>query len=259
MTRRADGSAGDVDYGSIGDGYASIRQPDPRIARWIEGALADARTVLNVGAGAGSYEPLDRTVTAVEPSATMRAQRPPHLVKAIDATSGDIPFADDTFDAAMASVTVHQWPDLEQGLSEMRRVATGAVVILTFDPQPPQHWWLIDYVPELFEIEAGRMPTLDRIRRGLGGTSEVSIVPIPVDCTDRFGQALFGRPEQFLDPAVRRAMSAWTFLEPGRVEGFEAALSADLASGEWDRRYGRFRSIPQFDGGLRLVVAHRSP
>ncbi len=258
MSRRSDGSAGDVDYGAIGDGYASIRQPDPRIAVWIDEALGDAKTVLNVGAGAGSYEPLDRIVTAIEPSATMRAQRPAHLSKAIDATSGAIPFADDTFDAAMASVTAHQWPDLEQGLSEMRRVATGAVVVLTFAPRPPVHWWLIDYLPELFDIEAGRMPSLERIQRGLGGRSDVSVVPIPANCTDRFGQALFGRPEQLLDPDVRRAMSAWSFLDPRRVEEFEAALSADLASGEWDRRYGEFRSIPQFDGGLRLVVAHRS-
>ena len=147
MSRFEDGSAGDADYGLIGAGYARIRQPDPRIAAQFHAAFGDAKTVLNVGAGAGSYEPTDRDVTAVEPSASMRAQRPAQLSPAIDATADHLPFDDDSFDAAMASVTVHQWPDLEAGLGEMRRVTTGPVVILTFDPVPPQHWWIMDYVP----------------------------------------------------------------------------------------------------------------
>lgn len=254
MTRFPDGSAGDADYGSIGTGYALVRQPDPRIAAQFHAALGDARTVLNVGAGAGSYEPLDRDVTAVEPSASMRAQRPAGLSPAIDATSQDLPFADGAFDASMASVTVHQWPELERGLGEMRRVTRGPVAILTFDPVPPVNWWLIDYVPELFEVEAGRMPALDRIAAALGGSTEVRTVLIPADCTDRFGQALFARPEQLLDPDVRRAMSAWSFVSDDVVRRFVDALTADLASGAWDERYGAFRTLPEFDGGLRLVV-----
>lgn len=254
MARFPDGSAGDADYGSIGAGYALIRQPDPRIAAQFHAALGDARTVLNVGAGAGSYEPLDREVTAVEPSASMRAQRPATLSPAVDATSQDLPFADDTFDASMASVTVHQWPELERGLGEMRRVTRGPVAILTFDPVPPVHWWLIDYVPELFEVEAGRMPALDRIAAALGGSVDVRTVLVPADCTDRFGQALFARPEQLLDADVRRAMSAWSFVPDEVVQRFLDALSADLASGAWDEKYGAFRTLPEFDGGLRLVV-----
>lgn len=255
--RFSDGSAGDADYGTIGAGYALIRQPDPRIAAQFHAALGDARTVLNVGAGAGSYEPLDREVTAVEPSASMRAQRPATLSPAIDATAQELPFPDDSFDASMASVTVHQWPDPERGLGEMRRVTTGPVAILTFDPIPPEHWWLIDYIPELFEVEAGRMPAIDRVAAALGGRVEVQVVMIPADCTDRFGQALFARPEQVLDPAVRRAMSAWSFVDPAVVTRAIAALAADLESGAWDERYGRFRELTEFDGGMRLVVSHR--
>ena len=131
MSRFEDGSAGDADYSHLGPGYAAIRQPDPRIEARIWNALGDATTVLNVGAGAGSYEPWDRDVTAIEPSASMRAERPPSRPPAIDATAEAIPFADRSFDASMASVTIHQWPDLERGLREMRRVTRGPVVILS--------------------------------------------------------------------------------------------------------------------------------
>ena len=254
MKRFSDGSAGDADYGSIGAGYALIRQPDPRIAAEFHATLGDARTVLNVGAGAGSYEPTDRIVTAVEPSASMRAQRPAHLSVAIDATADSLPFADDSFDAAMASVTVHQWPDLARGLGEMRRVTTGPVVILTFDPVPPVTWWLIDYVPELFDVEAKRMPQLERISDALGGAAEIRTVMIPNDSSDGFGQAFFGRPERLLEPEVRRAMSAWSFVDDAVVERFVTALAADLASGEWDAKYGSFRDLEFFDGGMRLVI-----
>jgi len=254
MTRFSDGSAGDANYGEIGAGYALIRQPDPRIAAAFHDALGDARTVLNVGAGAGSYEPTDREVTAVEPSASMRAQRPPHLAVAVDATADALPFADDSFDASMASVTVHQWPDLAAGLGEMRRVTRGPVVILTFDPVPPLNWWLIDYVPELFEVEGRRMPPLDTIAAALGGHTEVRTVPVPVDSTDGFGQAFFGRPERLLEPEVRRAMSAWSFVDEVVVERFVAALTADLASGAWDEKYGSFRTLETFDVGMRLVI-----
>jgi len=256
MTRFSDGSAGDADYGSIGAGYALIRQPDPRIAAEFHAALGDATTVLNVGAGAGSYEPTDRAVTAVEPSASMRAQRPAHLSVAIDATADSLPFADNSFDAAMASVTVHQWPDLARGLGEMRRVTTGPVVILTFDPVPPMHWWLIDYVPELFDVEAKRMPPLERISDALGGGAEIRTVMIPNDSTDGFGQAFFGRPERVLEPEVRRAMSAWSFVDDAVVERFVTALGADLASGAWDAKYGSFRDLEFFDGGMRLVIGN---
>jgi SAM-dependent methyltransferase len=254
MTRFDDGSAGDADYGTIGPGYAGIRRPDPRIEREFWDALGDARSVVNVGAGAGSYEPRDRIVVAVEPSASMRAERPRDRVPAIDGTADHLPFDDDAFDAAMASITVHQWPDLERGLGELRRVARGPVAILTFDPVVPEPWWQPVYVPELYEVEARRMPPLERIAAALGGTVEIRTVPIPADCIDGFGQAFFARPEETLRPEVRRAMSAWSFLDREVVERYERELSADLASGRWDAEWGRFRTLPRFDGGLRLVV-----
>jgi SAM-dependent methyltransferase len=188
----------------------------------------------------------------------MRAQRPSHLSRAVDATADHLPFDDDSFDASMASVTVHQWPDLERGIGEMRRVTTGAVVILTFDPNPPEHWWIMDYVPELLEVERRRMPAIDRLAAAVGDVAEVRTVLIPNDCIDGFGQAFFGRPERMLDPEVRRAMSAWSFVDDQIVADFEATLAADLASGKWDEKYGAFRTLPEFDGGLRLVIGRRS-
>lgn len=255
MARFDDGSAGDADYGAIGPGYAAIRQPDPRIEAIVWSALGDAGTVLNVGAGAGSYEPRDREVTAVEPSASMRAERPADRVAAIDATAESLPFDDDSFDAAMASVTIHQWPELERGLAEMRRVSRGPVVILTFAPQVPEPWWQPVYVPELFEVEAARMPALDRVAAALGGRVEVHTVPIPADCIDGFGQAFFARPERTLEPEVRRAMSAWSFLGDEVIARYDRELGDDLRSGAWDERWGSFRDLASFDGGLRLVVA----
>lgn len=256
-TRKQDGSAGDADYSAIGQGYALIRRPDPRIAARIMAAIGDAQTILNVGAGAGSYEPLDRQVTAVEPSASMRAQRPAHLSTAIDATADHLPFADDSFDASMATVTVHQWPDLEKGLREMRRVTRGPVAILSFDPVPPTRWWLYEYAPELMEIETKRMPPISTIERAIGGRTEVQTVMVANDTSDGFGQAFYGRPERLLDPDVRRAMSAWSFVAPEAITRFEQRLRGDLESGRWDERFGELRSVDEMDVGLRLVIGRR--
>lgn len=254
--RRDDGSAGDVDYGAIGRTYARYRQADPVIAAQVHRALGDARTVLNVGAGAGSYEPTDRVVTAVEPSATMRAQRPAHLPSAIDAVAEALPFADAAFDASMATVTVHQWTDLEAGLAEMRRVTRGPVVLLVCDPAAMMDYWLSDYIPEVRRIEAGRFPPIARLTAGLGGRVEVQPVPIPLDCRDGFNEAYFGRPEALLDRDARLACSSWSLVPEAAVERFERTLSADLASGAWDARYGHWRTTPSFDGPLRLVVGY---
>lgn len=255
MGRFDDGSAGDANYGLIGRGYASIRQPDPRIEAAVWEALGSANTVVNVGAGAGSYEPRDRTVTPIEPSESMRAERPSDRATAIDATADSLPFPDDHFDAAMASVTIHQWPDYAEGLREMRRVSKGPVVILTFAPQVPQEWWQPVYVPELFAVEERRMPPLDGIAEALGGSVEIRTLPVPADCTDGFGQAFFARPERTLEPEVRRAMSAWSFLDASVVERYVTELTADLASGAWDEKWGQFRNFAEFDVGLRLIIA----
>ncbi len=253
-TRHEDGSAGDADYGVIGAGYARYRQPDSRIAAMILAALGNARTVLNVGAGAGSYEPTDREVTAVEPSASMRAQRPGHLPVAVDAVAGQLPFPDGAFDASMATFTVHQWPDLGAGLAEMRRVTRGPVVIMTCDPPLLDRFWLAAYEPEVIATEVRRYPAIEAIVDGLGGRSEVQPVPIPNACTDGFGEAYFGRPEAFLDPGVRLAMSAWSFVEPALVEAGLEQLRADLASGRWDARHGHLRSQLEFEGALCFVI-----
>ena len=253
--RRADGSAGDVDYGEIGTSYARYRQPDPVIAAQVHRALGDAQTVLNVGAGAGSYEPVDREVTAVEPSASMRAQRPPHLPRAIDAVAEDLPFEDDSFDASMSTVSLHQWSDLERGLAEMRRVTRGPVVLLVCDPDRMADYWLADYIPEVRVVEASRFPAISRIEAALGGRVAIEQVSVPLDCRDGFNEAYYGRPEAFLDPAARLACSSWSLVPEQAVNRFARELSADLASGKWDERYGHWRSEPFFDGPLRLVTA----
>jgi len=234
------------------------RQPDPRITAYIDAALGDARTVVNVGAGAGSYEPADREVTAVEPSLAMRRQRPSHLSAAVDAVAEELPFADDSFDAAMASFTIHQWRDLDRGLREMRRVSRGPVVILLADRHTLADFWLVDYVPDIVRAEQGRSPEIERVKAVLGGPCTVTNVPIPLDCTDGFSEAFYGRPERFLEESVRQAQSSWGFVAPEVAERGVEKLRADLESGEWDRKYGTLRRQPYYEGSLRLVAARPS-
>jgi hypothetical protein len=253
--RHTDGSAGDANYGVIGTGYANYRQPDPRIAAMILDALGDARTILNVGAGAGSYEPSDRNVVAVEPSASMRAQRPAHLAVAIDAVAEKLPFPDGHFDASMATFTVHQWADLSAGLAEMRRVTRGPVAILTCDPDEVERFWLNDYAPLVLATEARRYPSMAAITAVLGGVRNVLPVPIPLDCKDGFNEAYYGRPERLLEPVARSACSAWSFVDAATADAYVAHLRADLTDGTWDRKHGHLRTQPELDGSLRLVVA----
>src|ERR1700688_2039741 len=245
---------GDFDYERRGQGYARVRRTDPRIAALVHTALGSARTVLNVGAGAGSYEPTDRHVVALEPSAAMRAQR---LVKAVAVLNGvaeHLPFDDKAFDASMATLTVHQWPEVEVGLREMLRVTRGPVVVLTFDGDALDRFWLNDYVPELIEAERRRYPALNAISEALGGGAMISSVSVASDCLDRFTEAFFARPEAFLDTAVRRSQSAWGFVENGVEARFVAQLRHDLDSGAWDERYGALRRQQTFEGALRLIV-----
>jgi hypothetical protein len=197
------GTAGDFDYEVLGSQYS--RKADPRIAHLVRSGLGTATRVVNTGAGAGSYEPPDLLVTAVEPSASMRSQRLPDGAPALNAVAENLPFPDECFDAAM--VTVHQWSDADRGLRELRRVSRGPVVILTFDGDALDKFWLANYVPELIAAERRRYPAIDHMRDVLGGSSTVTAVPIPIDCTDGctdgFTEAFYARPEGFLDPAVR--------------------------------------------------------
>lgn len=248
-------TAGDYNYEVGGIGYAVQRRTDPRIAAHVHHALGDAQSVLNVGAGAGSYEPLGRDVTAVEPSASMRAQRPAHLVEAIDAAAERLPFADRSFDAAMAMITVHQWADLDAGLRELRRVTRGPVVVLTFDGDALDLFWLAAYVPELITAERRRYPAMSYLADTLGAKATITPIPVPIDCVDGFTEAYYARPERFLDPAVRQSQSAWGFVDADVTERAVGRLRADLESGEWDRKYGFLRSQPEFVGSLRLVTA----
>lgn len=245
--------AGDFDYERGGAGYSVRRRPDPSIAALVRRSLGHAKTVINVGAGAGSYEPDDLDVTAVEPSAMMRSQRRRDR-PAIDAVAEHLPFGDATFDAAMASVTIHQWLDRDQGLREMRRVARGPVVVLTFDPEVLDRFWLAHYAPELIEAERARYPTIEHIGRVLGGDTEVIDVQIPRECTDGFTEAYYARPESFLDDNVRHSQSAWSFVNEDEAAESVGRLRHDLSTGEWDRRFGDLREQPYFVGSLRLLV-----
>jgi SAM-dependent methyltransferase len=254
-TRGSEGSAGDADYRTIGAGYVNYRQPEPLIAGQIHRALGEALTVLNVGAGAGSYEPMDRNVTAVEPSVSMRAQRPPGLPAAIDAVAENLPFPDKSFDAGMATFTIHQWPDLEAGLSELRRVTRGPVVILTCDPDEVESFWLSSYAPQVLKTEAIRYPSMGSITAILGGCVEVLPVLIPLHCRDGFNEAYYGRPERLLEDGARLACSAWSFVDQATSGDNLRHLRRELADGTWDKKYGHLRTQPEYDGSLRLIVS----
>jgi SAM-dependent methyltransferase len=244
----------DTDYSTLAVDYANVRRPDPRIGAQLVAALGSARKVINVGAGTGSYEPTDREVVAVEPSAEMRARRDPALPPAIDAVAEALPFDDDTFEAALAVFTVHHWPDLEAGLAELRRVTSGPVVIMTADPEALADLWVAEYAPEFHTTERRRYPSLERIATALGGQLAVRPLMIPLDCRDGFTDAFYGRPEAMLEQAVRNAQSAWSFVDDEAQARFVERLSADLDSGAWDERFGHLRTQPEYVGTIRVLV-----
>lgn len=237
-------------YDSIGINYAALRQPDPRIAAVIQEALGSAKTVLNVGAGTGSYEPTYRQVTAVEPSAEMIAKRSASAASAIQTCAADLPFPDKAFDAAMAVLTLHHWPDKRAGLKEMRRVTRGRIILLTFDPA--QRPWLTDYFPQLVSLDEAQMPAISDYERWLGPV-RITSVPVPHDCRDGFLYAYWRRPEAYLDPHIRTGSSS--FWSIGDIQAGLQRLKQDLDSGEWARRYAHILSLDVYDAGYRLVVA----
>jgi ubiquinone/menaquinone biosynthesis C-methylase UbiE len=243
-----------VDYERHGRTYARHRREDPRIAERIHAALGDASTVLNVGAGAGSYEPRDRWVLAVEPSETMRAQRPGSAAPAIAARAEALPLDEDAVDGAMACVTIHHWEHFEAGLVELRRVARGPVVIFTFELEHLPAWQL-EFLREGVQKELPRFPAIEDIVSVLGGRARVERIPTPGDCMDGFFEAFWRRPEMLLDPDVRSAQSMWALLEPGEEQRIIDRLSGALDSGEWDAAHGHLRAQESLDGALRLVIS----
>lgn len=246
----------EYNYDTGGVTYANHRQTDPRIAQLITNALGDARTVLNVGAGTGSYEPSDRYVIAVEPSSTMRSQRSRNSVPAVIATAESLPFDDNTFDASMATLTIHHWPDVAAGLQEMRRVTRGPIVLLTYDPEHFTDFWLYDYCHEMPAADGDRFPRMETVCELLGGNCDIRQVAVPLDCIDGFQEAFYGRPEMFLDPSVRRSQSGWSFVSKEIEDRSIRDLADDLNSGAWDKKYGYLRKQPRFDGALRIVVGY---
>ena len=244
-------------YDRIGLGYTTTRHADPRIAAAIRAALGDARTVVNVGAGAGAYEPHDRRVVAVEPSTAMIAQRPAGAAPCIQAVAEQLPLRDRAFDASLAVLTLHHWTDRTAGLAELRRVARRRVVILTWDPATGAEFWLVaEYFPEILALDLPRFPPVATIEQSLGG-ARTNAVLVPHDCSDGFLGAFWRRPEAYLDPGVRGAMSGFALLDPERVQHGVARLADDLRSGRWDARHGALRQRESLDLGYRLIVAER--
>ncbi len=239
-------------YDEIGIGYRNSRRPDPRIATAIFHALGEADTVVNVGAGAGSYEPSDRSVVAVEPSMTMIRQRRVGSAPAVQASATQLPFRDATFEAALAILTVHHWPDRARGLGELARVARDRIVILTWDPATSGFWLVDDYFPEIVEIDRRIFPSIEEFSRALGRV-DVHTLPIPHDCVDGFLAAYWRRPHAYLDASVRSAIS--TFSKIRAIEAGLTRLRRDLQDGTWERRYGDLLGRREIDLGYRLLVS----
>jgi len=241
-------------YDSIGVGYANQRRTDPRIEARIAGALGEARTVLNVGAGTGSYEPRDRDVVAIDPSEVMIGQRPNRAAPVVRGVAEALPFADDAFDAAMAVLSTQHWSEPARGLREVARVSRRQVVF-TWDARfyCERFWLLRDYLPEMAKWE-GDLATCDTVAEVLGA-DRVEPVPVPHDCVDGFGAAYWRRPEAYLEPEVRASISGLALLEDGTAERAMQRLRADLESGEWYARNAELLDLDEFDVGYRLVLA----
>ena len=238
-------------YDTIGVNYGRRRKSDPRIGALIDSALGDARRVLNVGAGAGSYEPANRSVVALEPSLEMIRQRPACAAPVVRGSVENLPFEDEAFDATMAVNSVHHWSDKSRGFSEIRRVTRGRIVILTSDPDY-RDIWLLDYFPQLAVLDHAQMPRLCDYEAWLG-PCQMLPVPVPHDCVDGFLYAYWRRPDAYLDPSVRAAMSSFHAL--GDVAGGLMRLEADLKSGRWKERYASVLALDTNDVGYRLVIA----
>jgi SAM-dependent methyltransferase len=244
-----------TEYDRIGGTYARTRCPDARIERRIEDALGHARRVLNVGAGTGAYEPRDRDVVAVEPSAVMLGQRAPGIAPAVQASAEALPFEDASFDAALAVLTMHHWSDWRAGVAEMRRVAPGRRVMLTFDPAYISEYWLVrDYLPAIAVQDEARFPPLATVAEALGG-AEIVPVPIAHDCTDGFLCAWWRRPLAYLEPGVRANISSFAPLPGDVLSEALGRLQRDVVDGTWAERNAGLIALGEADFGYRLLVA----
>lgn len=260
VTQRFDGPNGQTNrYDTIGQKYALTRREDPHIRERIERALGSARTVVNVGAGAGSYEPLDRYVVAVEPSDIMAQQRARRLAPALRASAGQLPLRDGAVDASMTVLSLHHWDaEQERGVRELRRVAAGPVVILTYDPRVSGEMWLMkSYFPEVAEMDSRIFPLPERIVDWLGGNAVISPIPISRHTPDWHLGSFWAHPQRVLDAGARAATSGFARASPHVVERVVSSVRRDLDDGTWDARYGYLRSLDESDGGLRLIVADR--
>ncbi|NOT39006.1 MAG: methyltransferase domain-containing protein [Alphaproteobacteria bacterium] len=237
-------------YDTIGSGYANLRRADPRIAAAIADALGDAQTVINIGAGAGSYEPPDRTILAIEPSMRMIVQRPQGAAPCVSAVAQQLPVKTAAVDAAMASLTIHHWPDWRAGLAEMRRIAHRRVVLFSFDAGADLFWLTRDYAPAIAALDRKWMPRIDEMAAALG-PCRVTPVPVPHDCTDGFLGAYWRRPEAYLDANLRSSMSSFSLVDA--AAGLEA-LGRDLTSGAWAKANAGLLKRDALDIGYRLLT-----
>ncbi len=238
-------------YDTIGRRYCDHRIPDPRITVSLNRKIGRAQRIVNIGAGTGSYEPADRDVIAVEPSAVMIAQRPQGAPPVVQARAENLPFLDGSFELAMAILTIHHWTDRQRGLAEAARVANGRIILLTWIGFP-RGFWLLDYLPEIEKLDMPMFPGIEDLRHCLGPIN-VEILSIPHDCTDGFLCAYWRRPEAYLEPEVQSGIS--TFSRISQVQGPLEQLAADLKTGEWERRYGALLARDSFDYGYRIITS----
>lgn len=245
-------------YDTIGSGYSGNRREDPQLSDRIHSSLGTARSVVNVGAGTGSYEPKDRDVVAVEPSAVMVSQRPSGAAPVVRGSASRLPLRDHSVDAAMAVLTIHHWDDdLDSGLAELRRVTRGPVVVVTYDTEVSNQMWLIqDYLPEVAALDSSTFPLIGRLARALGGDVEIEVVLTPHDTPDWTLGSFWAHPERVLDVGARSSTSGLARMEPAVIDRLVADLRRDLDDGSWEQRHGHLRGLPAFDAGMRLLIAH---
>lgn len=240
-------------YDQIGTTYGQFRRPDPRIAAAIDSALGSARTVANIGAGAGSYEPKAREVVAVEPARTMIDQRPPYASPVVQAVAEHLPFRDGQFDATLALLTTHHWPDPHAGLREMARVSHRQVFfshgVAAFD----DFWLVSDYIPELGPF-VGEDRFLPPIEETLHITDMIAL-PVPWDCSDGFLCSYWRRPEMYLDPRARHAISGLAMMGDEALAPAMLRLREEIESGVWDEKFGHLRALEELDLGYRIIIA----